>query len=54
MILRYKGTFHKIINVRSSGDNNWTFESNSVNSSGLKGFVERSVNQRGFRRDLSR
>ena len=47
MILRYKGCFYKIINVRSRGDNNWTFECKDLNTKqnqtltlNLSGFLE--------------
>jgi hypothetical protein len=32
VILRYSGRFHKVINVRSYGDNNWTFETKNLDA----------------------
>ena len=32
MILRYTGRFYKIINVRSRGDNNYTFECKDIDT----------------------
>ncbi len=47
MILRYNGRFYKVIKVRNSGDNSYTFESVDVDSKqsrnlkfSLSGFLE--------------
>lgn len=47
MILRYSGRFYKVIKVRSSGDNNWTFECKDLDTKknrtltlDLSGFLE--------------
>ena len=47
MILRYSGRFYKVINVRSRGDNSYTFECKTLDSKqsktlkfSLSGFLE--------------
>ena len=47
MILRYSGRFYKVINVRSRGDNSYTFECKDIDTKqsktlkfSLSGFLE--------------
>jgi hypothetical protein len=47
MILRYRGRFYKVTNVRSRGDNNWAFECKDLDTKQnqtlmltLSGFLE--------------
>jgi hypothetical protein len=46
MILRYRSCFLKVIKVRSSGDNDWTFECRDLNTN--KQDQTLRLNQSGF------